>query len=240
MIGATGCGPAVPEDFDPARLPAAGYPREPRLWLARVGSFQPDVSVLDAGERERAQAFRREQDRSLYVLAHVALRQLLGAHLDVDPAEVRLARADCPGCGGPHGRPILDPGRHPPGLHFSLSHSAGTALLAIADRPVGVDIEELPSAELVTEVAAGLHPRECTELAALPLADRPSAFARCWTRKEAVLKGTGEGLGGGAASLLVGTGEHPYPVPSWDFADVPAPVGFAAAVAAAQRDGADR
>ncbi|MEU8957504.1 4'-phosphopantetheinyl transferase superfamily protein [Streptomyces sp. NPDC048518] len=228
-----GSGTCTPRDFDPARLPTPGgrHSGEPSLWLARVGMFPLDLAVLDFRERERARAFRRERDRSLYEVAHVALRQLLGAELDVDPAGVRLARADCPGCGGPHGRPIVDPRHHPPDLHFSLSHAADTALIALAGRPVGVDVEELPSPELVAEVATALHPQESTELAALPPSARPAAFARCWTRKEAVLKGTGEGLAAGAATLRVGTGAHPHPVPGWHVTDVPAPPGFAAAVA---------
>ncbi|MEU1119685.1 MULTISPECIES: 4'-phosphopantetheinyl transferase superfamily protein [unclassified Streptomyces] len=235
-VAGAGTWAEAPRDFDPERLPTAAttggrHHWEPRLWVARVDTFRPDLSVLDAGERERARAFRRERDRSLYEVAHVALRQLLGAELDVDPAGVRLARADCPGCGGPHGRPIMDPRHHPAGLHFSLSHAADTALIALAGRPVGVDVEELPSPEVVAEVATALHPQESTELAALPPSARPAAFARCWTRKEAVLKGTGEGLSAGAATLRVGTGPHPHPVPGWHVTDVPAPPGFAAAVA---------
>ncbi|MFD6968327.1 hypothetical protein [Streptomyces sp. NPDC059949] len=33
-------------------------------------------------------------------------------------------------------------------------------------------------------IGSGLHPGEPAELAALPVAARPAAFARCWTRKE--------------------------------------------------------
>ncbi|MEV0318567.1 4'-phosphopantetheinyl transferase family protein [Streptomyces sp. NPDC050658] len=190
-----------------------------------------DLSVLDSGERRRAAALRRTADRELYAAAHTALRRTLGARLSADPAAVDLVRLPCPGCGGPHGRPAVAGGAGP---HFSLSHTDGLALLAFADRPVGVDIERVPAADVVDDVAAALHPAERAELAALPQAVRAMAFARCWTRKEACLKGTGEGLAGdGIRTLHVGTGSVPVPVPGWTVSDVAVPDGYAAAVAVA-------
>ncbi|MGW0905929.1 4'-phosphopantetheinyl transferase family protein [Streptomyces sp. NPDC002853] len=191
-----------------------------------------DVSLLDAEERRRAAALRRPADRELYAAAHTALRRRLGAYLGIDPAAVELVRLPCPLCGAPHGRPAVAGGSGP---HFSLSHTDGLALLAFADRPVGADVERLPSASTVTDVAASLHPQEQRELAQLPPADRPLAFTRCWTRKEACLKGTGEGLAaGGMTSLLAGTGTTPLEVQGWTIRDVPAPDGYAAAVATAE------
>ncbi|WP_336605959.1 4'-phosphopantetheinyl transferase family protein [Streptomyces sp. BA2] len=191
-----------------------------------------DVSLLDAEERRRAAALRRPADQELYAAAHTALRLRLGAYLSVDPAAVELVRLPCPLCGGPHGRPAVAGSAGP---HFSLSHTDGLALLAFADRPVGADVERLPSAKVVAEVAASLHPQEQTELSELPPSERPLAFARCWTRKEACLKGTGEGLAaGGMESLLVGTGTTPSPVQGWTVRDVTAPEGYAAAIATAK------
>ncbi|MGW6025180.1 4'-phosphopantetheinyl transferase family protein [Streptomyces sp. NPDC055099] len=188
-----------------------------------------DVSLLDAEERRRAAALRRPADRELYAAAHTALRVRLGACLSVDPAAVELVRLPCPLCGEPHGRPAVAGGAGP---HFSLSHTDGLALLAFSDRPVGADVERLPSASTVADVTTSLHPQERTELSELPAAARPLAFARCWTRKEAYFKGTGEGLaGGGMTSLLVGTGTTPVDVQGWTIRDVTAPEGYAAAVA---------
>ncbi|MFF1713233.1 4'-phosphopantetheinyl transferase family protein [Streptomyces sp. NPDC058268] len=190
-----------------------------------------DVSLLDAEERRRAAALRRPADQELYAAAHTALRRRLGAYLGVGPATVELVRLPCPLCGAPHGRPAVAGGAGP---HFSLSHTDGLALLAFADRPVGVDVERLPSVSVVADAAGSLHPREQAELAGLPATERPLAFARCWTRKEACLKGTGEGLaGGGTASLLVGTGVEPVGVRGWTVRDVAVPAGYAAAVSTA-------
>ncbi|MBC9712994.1 4'-phosphopantetheinyl transferase superfamily protein [Streptomyces sp. TRM66268-LWL] len=201
-------------------------PRVAEVWAVR--GPQGYAPLLDADEQRKAEAFRRARDREIYTAAHTAVRVLAGAYLGLDPQEVRVVREDCPGCGGPHGRPAL-PGAP---LHFSLSHTRDLALLAFAPTPVGVDVEPLPAEDLVADVATALHPQEQRELSQLPVSEGPSAFARCWTRKEAYLKGTGEGLaGGGLSRTLVGTGPHPVPVPGWTLADVRAPQGYAAAVA---------
>ncbi|MGW0736056.1 4'-phosphopantetheinyl transferase family protein [Streptomyces sp. NPDC002851] len=77
-----------------------------------------------------------------------------------------------------------------------------------------------------------LHPAERAELSALPAAERPAAFARCWTRKEALLKATGSGLGHGTLpTVLVGTSATPHPVPGWTLTDLALSGGYAAACA---------
>lgn len=74
----------------------------------------------------------------------------------------------CPHCGSPsHGRPRIA-GR--PDLHVSLAYADGLAALVVADVPVGVDVE-----------ADGTAPEGFPDRAA-------------WTRAEAALKLSGEGL----------------------------------------------
>lgn len=213
-------------DPGPARRPGA-----PALWMVdaeregtRAQRLAPDV--LDAQELARAGKLVAEADRLCFVASHVALRMLLGARLGIAPAAVRLTREACPSCGGPHGRPATD------GVHFSLSHTRGVALLAFADEPVGVDVERVPAAGIVAEIGDQLHPAERRELAELPAQERPAAFVRAWTRKEAYLKGTGIGLADGLSHDHLGTGPRPEPGPAgWTVTDVAVPRGYAAAVA---------
>lgn len=186
--------------------------------------------VLDLAEHRRAAAFVREEDRRRYVAAHVALRVLLGARLDLAPGRVRITRAPCPSCGGPHGRPVSEDGP----VHFSLSHSGRLALLALGPVPVGADVEALLPDSAVRELAGQLHPREAAELEALGPEERPAAFGRVWVRKEAYLKGLGVGLSRGLALDYMGTGDTPASgVPGWSLTDVGVPPGFSAAVAVA-------
>ncbi|MFE9479821.1 4'-phosphopantetheinyl transferase family protein [Streptomyces spororaveus] len=186
----------------------------------------PDV--LDADERRRADRFVRPQDRGSYLVAHVALRLLLGALLDTAPRDLAMTREACPECGGPDGRPALVGGR----AHFSLSHSRDAVFLACASTPVGVDVEALPAPRVVAQSEEFFHPAESAELAALPEAGRAAAFARLWARKEAHLKGTGAGLGHEGNRNYLGTGPAGDSVrPHWSLTDLPAPEGYAAALA---------
>jgi 4'-phosphopantetheinyl transferase len=233
----------------PARLGAdplpAAWPggQGPRLWSVRVSEYATRAgslhSLLDDGERERCRSFVRTADRDRYRVAHVALRQLLGGYLECDPAAVRLEREPCPGCGEPHGRPAVA-GARPVPLHFSLSHAGDAVLLAFADTPVGVDVEERPSPHVAAEVGQLLHATERAELAALPPSARPEAVGRCWARKEAYLKGVGIGLGEDPSVTYVGAGDAPAAVPGWSVTDVPVFPGYAAACALRTEDGRDQ
>ncbi|MEV5604961.1 4'-phosphopantetheinyl transferase superfamily protein [Streptomyces sp. NPDC052299] len=203
----------------------------PSLWLvdterAAGAALLLAPKILDASELTRMERLAFPADRACYAAAHLALRLLLGARQGLAPEAVRLTRERCPSCDGPHGRPATGGG-----THFSLSHTRGVALLAFADAPVGVDVERVPDARVVAEVSGQLHPAEAAELAGLPQEERPAAFARVWTRKEAYLKGEGTGLAGGLDREHVGTGPRPVGPPGWAVTDVAVPAGYAAAVA---------
>ncbi|MGI5425861.1 4'-phosphopantetheinyl transferase family protein [Streptomyces sp. CA-179760] len=220
-----------------ARPPEPPRPGRPRVWLARVEDLLGVVAplagtLLDSGERARAAALRRAVDRDGYRVAHVCLRLLLGAYLEVEPSKVTFVRRPCPVCRGPHGRPDV------PGvpLCFSLSRTAGLCLLAFADTTVGADIERLPDPDAVAALTATLHPREADELAACPPEGRPAAFARVWTRKEAYLKGLGTGLGRDPGLDHLGAcARGPRRMPGWTVDDVAVGAEAAAAFAVAER-----
>ncbi|MFI1393985.1 4'-phosphopantetheinyl transferase family protein [Streptomyces sp. NPDC020681] len=193
--------------------------------------------VLDDGERERAAAFERSADRRCYVVAHVALRLLLGAHLGTAAGAVRLVREPCPSCGDLHGRPAVQGG----GVHFSLSHSGDVVLIGIADNPVGVDVERTPRPDTVARLASSLHPVEEAELSQEPDHTKSQAFARAWARKEAYLKGIGTGLSRDPALDYVGTGALSGRGPQgWVLGDVVVPEGYAGAFAIQADDRTDR
>ncbi|HKA06227.1 MAG TPA: 4'-phosphopantetheinyl transferase superfamily protein, partial [Gemmataceae bacterium] len=110
---------------------------------------------------------------------------LLGHYLRLPPQEVPVLYAD-------GGKPHL-PAGFP--LQFNLSHTDGLAVYAVGQARVGVDVERcrpIPDADGL--VARFFSRRECEQFHALPADDRPAAFLRAWTRKEAVLKAIGRGV----------------------------------------------
>jgi 4'-phosphopantetheinyl transferase len=151
--------------------------------------------VLDA--RERAVAAARGDDASRrYVVAHGALRGILGELTGAEPSSLRY-RYTCAVCGShEHGRPELltDLG---PGPSFSLSHSGDVAVVAVAvaSQQVGVDVEVVRARRYLDQVARRtLRDDEYARWRSVAGDERVVAFLRSWTAKEAYLKMLGVGL----------------------------------------------
>jgi 4'-phosphopantetheinyl transferase len=164
---------------------------------AHVWSFTLDESptratdlaaVLSPEEKERAGKFGSEELRNRFIVGRATLRQLLGGILNCEPAGLVFRY-------GEFGKPELD-GPHSGALHFNLSHSGGAALLAVARRgPLGVDLEKVRPVWNPQQIASRFFTEnEGRQLDAVTEADRPEAFFRLWTRKEAWLKATGDGI----------------------------------------------
>lgn len=193
--------------------------------------------LLDEQEARRADRFVRPSDRRRFVFAHAALRLILRSCLGVAAARVSYRL-------GPHGKPELTETALP--LTFNLSHSGDLALIAIARSvAVGVDLEQVRDLESI----AGIVERqfsadEQAELRALPSGERLHAFFRGWTRKEAVVKMIGEGLGHaldrfevelapGSLSALRHLDGRPGATAEASLRDLLPPAGYAAAGAVA-------
>jgi 4'-phosphopantetheinyl transferase len=164
------------------------------VWWADLEDARPShVALLNGVERARRERFARPADRDRFTLGVALTRCVVGQRLGQVPEAVRLDRT-CPTCGAPHGRPrLVDPASS---LRISVSHSGNRVVVAIADRgDVGVDVEasgtELDVDGLGTSV---LTPAERAELDRSPADLREIGFLTYWTRKEAVLKATGDGL----------------------------------------------
>ncbi len=77
-------------------------------------------------------------------------------------------------------------------MHFNVTHTDGVAVLALARRRVGVDVEIVrPVRDADGLVERYFSPAECAAYRELPEAARGAAFFRGWTSKEAVIKAAG-------------------------------------------------
>ncbi len=171
--------------------PAPGRPaltaRSVHTWRIALNRAPGDISGLSADERSRAARFRADADRARFVASHAALRTILGLYAGRRPEDLIFRD-------GPHGKPSLgEPSGT--GIEFNLSHSGGLAVVAVAPRRVGIDVEAaraVPEWEAI--VARFFSPREQASFLLLPEALRPNAFFRVWTCKEAYIKAIGTGL----------------------------------------------
>lgn len=173
------------DDGPPPRLDAGAV----HVWHVALDASRPiDDTVLDAGERARAERFVHAADRARWVGARVALRAILARYSGVAPAALAFAHE-------PLGRPRLA-GPHA-ALGFNLSHGRCCALVAVAvGGVVGVDVEcRGPGPDALAIARDVFDEAEARVLAALPdTATRDMAFRRAWCCKEAWLKAHGVGL----------------------------------------------
>jgi 4'-phosphopantetheinyl transferase len=158
------------------------------VWLHTPDSLLAQFqSVLTPDEARRANRFGSYALKRSFVLARSCLRIVLGWYAG-KPAERLLLTYST------QGKPALaDPNLD---LRFNLSHSGEVAVFAIGRScEIGVDVEQvrpLPDRMQIAErfFASG----EIADLKDLPAGSQHAAFYRAWTRKEACVKGIGEGL----------------------------------------------
>lgn len=145
---------------------------------------QEHFFLLDNVEAQRSDRFLRKEDRDRFILGAALLRIVVARELGSSPRAVAIDRT-CQRCEQSHGRPRLIG----TSLEASVSHSGDLVGVALtwAGR-VGLDLEETKSFDhepVLDEV--------CIE-AERVFATGPAEFYAYWTRKEAFLKATGEGL----------------------------------------------
>ena len=250
----------------PAR-PALGR-RETHVWLVPLELDAPErdalASTLEQAERHRAERFRFEHDRRRFVVARGALRAILAGYLGgTAPAQVEFVT-------GPRGKPRLATRHGTGGPRFNMSHSGEWAMvgvihrdmkphnvvltmdgrplvldlgLAVApERELGVDLERKDPARADAGVARRYFaPGEMRALEKLSGTAWVEGFFNCWTRKEAYVKATGDGLhtpldafevslDPAEPAALLSVGGSVTDAARWHLAALPTPAGYAAAL----------
>jgi 4'-phosphopantetheinyl transferase len=145
-------------------------------------------NVLEPAERDRACRFAFVGLRRAYATTHGMVRSILASYAGAEPADLRFAA-------NRFGKPHLL-GDRDADLRFNLTHSGHLAVLAVTvGRGLGVDVERMRADRDLLGIARRyFSPSEVVELNTLPPSDTPQGFYNCWTRKEAYVKGRGEGL----------------------------------------------
>lgn len=147
------------------------------LWAARIERAlseeeeQAMLRLLPPGRRERLERVKDRERWREPLCAYTILRMALWEQYRWrDFPEVTLSSFGKPG--------FADF----PTVHFNLSHTTGAVLVAVADAPVGVDIEKI---------------RPVSQRSMRRIADVTSerAFFQSWVRREARAKRGGAGIG---------------------------------------------
>ena len=152
--------------------------------------FDSAFDKMDDERKARCLRFKLCDDRRRMAFADELLRSLLGETFGVNENEISIKNL-------PSGKPVAEvKGKE---VFVSLSHSGDFVACALADTPVGIDVEV--KREVKPSLFKALNADELEFLNTKE--DKDSAFLKIWTAKEAYLKITGEGLAGlGKADVM--------------------------------------
>ncbi len=155
------------------------------VWRYEPADSETSI-ILSDDERQRAARFVFEKDQRFFAACRSALRVLLGRYLERRAEDISFVYSE-------RGKPRV---AGESDLRFNVSHSGGLAIFAFTlGCELGVDVEMVkPVAEMDRIAQRFFCQEEFSELVNLPENEKPDAFFRCWTRKEAYIKATGDGL----------------------------------------------
>jgi 4'-phosphopantetheinyl transferase len=199
--------------------------------------LQKNLPTLSVEELARAKRFKFDVHRNRFIAGRGALRAILGKTLGASPATLRFEYQT-------NGKPELAGEFASAGIHFNVTHTEDLALVAVTRvGRIGVDVEGVRAIKNADElVARFFSPRENETFQKVPEEEKPAAFFNLWTRKEALLKATGEGitrslslvevsfLPGEPARLLAVSGDSEKAA-EWSLRELTPATGFTGAIA---------
>ena len=214
-------------------------PEAIHLWRVDLDSIaianSPKETPLSNDEVARAARFHFERDRNRFAETRIALRKILSAYIPLKAHEIKFDYQQ-------NGKPEISDSQNCNCIRFNVSHSGNFAIIGVTLKcGIGVDVEKYRKMEFLEIAQRYFSAREYSELQAIPAQDLQRYFFSCWTRKEALLKGLGEGIGNllDQVSLSIGSGApeitcfrgNPDVSRRWCLMDVNVDPDYAAAIA---------
>lgn len=144
--------------------------------------------ILSTDEKSRADRYVFDVDYEKYIFCRGLLRVFLGQYMRLKPESIEFQYSS-------YGKPQLIKNR----LKFNLSHTSDYLIIGCCyEAEIGIDVEEIrPLSMDIGMIAQNFSEREQDFIFSFDGEEQLNAFYHCWTRKEALLKGMGIGIGFG-------------------------------------------
>lgn len=153
-------------------------------------TLQEAINALPEWRKEQTMRFKHQRGRIECAFSYLLLCDALRERGILEPPTFIYGKE------GQDGKPSL--AEHP-NLFFNLSHCKHAVACALADHPVGIDIEAMGRySERLAKYT--MNEEECTEIEVAE--NKDVAFTRLWTMKEATMKLTGEGISTNVREVL--------------------------------------
>lgn len=158
---------------------------ESHVFLIKTGSYFEEIrnsyaSVLSETELQKADKFLKPADAKSYIVRKYFLRKVLSEFLKCDPKAIHFQQSA-------NKKPGIE------GIQFNLSHSKNLVAIALSPCPIGIDVEFIRE-----DFSYDVMLDDCFSVTEQLLINKGVGsalnFYTLWTRKEALLKASGEGL----------------------------------------------
>ena len=152
------------------------------LEVIDLTNLPPAITVLSKQELDFYNRLKIQKRKTEWLGGRIALKKLLAAHMGRALTDFIILTP------GGVGKPLIVMGGEEISIPFSITHSNGYAVAALAPdkKYIGIDLEKI-----VPRIAAWktdfFHPAELTE-------ESDEFLTRLWTQKEALVKMLGPGL----------------------------------------------
>jgi len=163
------------------------------IWLnylnvheARIKHLYP---LLSSEEKERSERFKFYKHRKAFIASHGFMHTVLASYIDTNANEIEFSQTE-------FGKPSLIDIQNKNNIQFNLSHSGNMAILAVCKQhSLGIDVEFAERKVDWRGISKRFFtPNEQQQLDKLTEEEQRQAFFQIWTRKEAHMKVTGQGL----------------------------------------------
>jgi 4'-phosphopantetheinyl transferase len=148
-----------------------------KLYLADIHDL---TNILSEQELKKSKRFLKKEDAENFLARRHALRMILMKFLNIDPKEIEYF-------------PTFNKKPAVTGINFNTSHTKDYAVIAISGYPVGIDLEYCESNFDPDELIQYCFSQQ-EHLYIKCQTSIQEGFYTLWTRKEALIKATGEGL----------------------------------------------
>lgn len=132
--------------------------------------------VLSIDEIDKSYRFKQKDDTKRYIIGKYFTRILLANRLAIEPSEIIFSETK-------NKKPTIS------NTNFNISHSGNLILIALSNVEVGIDVEFInPHFAYESLLTHCFRPSELLYI------NNFYDFYTFWTKKEAIIKATGEGL----------------------------------------------
>ncbi|SKB55185.1 4'-phosphopantetheinyl transferase [Parapedobacter luteus] len=165
---------------------------QPAIWVvdpseANARLMGQYANILSREEILRSERFHQPAHATRFKVAHALLRLLLANSTGTSANTVHFEK-------GHHNKPLLS-AQASSAMEFNLSYTAHKVMIGTAPHSIGIDIEWLQRPLDIEDMLTACFSTNEIAYIKSRTNDMLLRFYTLWTRKEAILKLTGEGIG---------------------------------------------